>query len=281
MGDQSKTELVVIGCGAMGGAVLRGGARAGALAPKQTLVVEPDAGTRGTIEAELGVRTSAGVEAAAEALRAGARVLLAVKPQTLDSVGAALRAAGAPPTGLVVSILAGAGSARVREALGGACRVVRVMPNLPAQIGMGMSALAPGAGASAPDAAWARGLFAAVGEVIEIDETLIDAFTALAGSGPAYLFLLAEGMRAGGVAAGFDEATADRVVRAVLRGSSALLAQTPERSAEAWRAAVTSKGGTTEAALRELEGAGLVDALRRAVVAARDRGRELGEGSTR
>ncbi len=256
----------------MAEAILRGAFRAGALAPGDVVVAEPDAGRRALIGA-LGIAVC---ERSAEALARsgiGSQMLLAVKPQSLSAVGAEIGALA--PSGVVISILAGGASDRVRAALGGACRVVRVMPNLPAQIGMGVSAVCLGAGSAPGDDAFARRLLAGVGEVVAIDEPLMDAFTALAGSGPAYLFYLAEAMRRAGVEMGFDEATADRVTRSVLAGSGALLAQSPERSAEAWRAAVTSKGGTTEAACRALDDAGAMAAFVGAIIAARDRGAAL------
>ncbi len=259
----------------MAEAILRGAMRAGALSPADVVVAEPDAARRAIVGA-LGV---AACERASEAMAragAGSQMLLAVKPQSLGAVGAELGAGS--PEGVVISILAGGASERVRAAMGGKARVVRVMPNLPAQIGLGVSAVCLGAGAAPGDDAFARRLFAGVGEVVGIDESLMDAFTALAGSGPAYLFYLAEAMRKAGQAMGFDEATADRVTRSVLAGSAALLAQSPERSAEAWRAAVTSKGGTTETACRALDGAGVMDAFVRAIVAARDRGAALAKG---
>ncbi len=107
----------------------------------------------------------------------------------------------------------------------------------------------------------------------------MDAFTALAGSGPAYIFYLAEALARAGEAVGFDGATADRVARAVIRGSAELLAQARDESAGALRTAVTSKGGTTEAALRVLDERNVADAIVRAVAAARDRGAELAKSS--
>jgi pyrroline-5-carboxylate reductase len=177
---------------------------------------------------------------------------------------------------VVISILAGMPGHRVREALGGRCRVVRAMPNLPAKIGHGATAVCMAAGARDGDDEFARRLFEGVGRlVVTIDESMMDAFTAVAGSGPAYLFLLAEAMVHAAAEIGFDEATANDIVRQTIAGAAALLSESVEAAGEL-RKAVTSKGGTTEAALRVLNDAGFTRALQRAVTAARDRGRELG-----
>ena len=166
----------------------------------------------------------------------------------------------------------------VRSALGGRARVIRVMPNTPAQLRRGVSAIAIGEGASEDDAQFAVALFESVGEVVRVDESMIDAFTALAGSGPAYVFYLAEAMMRAGVEIGFDEATADRIVRGTIAGSAALLSDSTDRKPIDLRAAVTSKGGTTFAATQSLDASGAMDAIVRAIIAARDRGRELGSG---
>lgn len=274
MNAPAPPGLTVIGGGAMAEAILTGAFVAGILEPKRVIVAEPDAGRRGVMS-RLGVRVC---ERAGDALRGVDstgewQTLLAVKPQSLAGVAADV--AGAPTRGVVMSILAGKTSAAAREAMGGSCRVVRVMPNLPARIGRGVTAVALGAGAAAGDDALARRLFAGVGEVVPIDESLMDAFTALVGSGPAYLFYLAQAMAKAGERVGFDAATADRVVRGALAGSAELLARSTDRSAADLRASVTSKGGTTEAAIRVFDEAGLMDAVVRAIIAARDRGAEL------
>src|SRR5690606_30719943 len=125
------------------------------------------------------------------------------------------------------------------------------------------------------DAAFARTLFGAVGETVDLDEALMDAFTAVAGSGPAYLFYLAEAMARAAEGVGFDAATADRLVRATIVGAAGLLDADRGRPASELRALVTSRGGTTAAATQRLDDAGVAEAFERAIVAARDRGREL------
>jgi pyrroline-5-carboxylate reductase len=266
----------------MGLAVVEGALASGAWAGP-IIVAEPDRAKRARFEGmgePVRVVPTAGecVRAVQQQERtAGAGVLLlAVKPQALAGVGVEV-APRLQGSRLVISMLAGAASAHVREGLGGAVRVVRVMPNTPARVRRGVTAVSPGAGASAADAGVAERLFGALGEIVRVEESQMDAFTAVAGSGPAYVFLLAEAMVRGAVRAGFDEATAARIVRGTVAGAGALLAASPESPA-ALRGAVTSKGGTTEAALGVLEGRGFAEAVEEAVVAARDRGRALGGG---
>lgn len=265
-------KLAVIGGGAMARATLAGGIVAGVIRPADVVVAEPDEAGRLALK-PLGVALVERAPMALERLGDGGQVLLAVKPQSLDAVakdinGAAVRAP-------VVSILAGVRSEAIRRRLPASGPVVRVMPNLPAQIRKGVSAVALGAGSQPGDEAFAVRLFGGVGEVVRIDETMMDAFTALAGSGPAYLFYLAEAMVKAGVEMGFDQATADRVVRGVLQGSGELLAGQREKPPMEMRMAVTSKGGTTEAAVRVLQDGKFTDLFVRAIVAARNRGAEL------
>jgi pyrroline-5-carboxylate reductase len=267
--------LAVIGGGVMAGAILDG-ARASGRLPERVCVAEPDAARRG--------RFPKAVETAPEAIRwleeaepapgAGV-VLLAVKPQSFGAVAAELEPVGVGER-LVISILAGTTGTRIRQGLGGACRVVRVMPNTPAQIGMGATAVARSAGATDADAALVRELFRGVGEtVVALDESLMDAFTAVAGSGPAYLYLLAEAMEGAAVATGLPAAHARSLVVATLAGAAELLRRSGADPREL-RERVTSKGGTTAEAMAVFERAGFGEIVSRAIIAARDRGRELG-----
>lgn len=273
------TRLVFVGGGNMARALVEGALRAGVLAGGAVAVVEPDAGKRGHF-VSLGCVGRAQFGELAGKLGVDAQVVLAVKPQSLDEV--ARDAAGMDLADrVVVSILAGTPSARVRGALGGNVRVVRAMPNLPARLGQGCTAVALGAGAREGDDAFALRLFSAVGPVVErIDESLLDAFTAVAGSGPAYVFYLAEAMTRAAAALGFTQEVAERVVRQVIAGSGAMMGAGTS-SAGDMRAAVTSKGGTTEAACRVLDDARVMGAVVRALTAARDRGRELGDAGGR
>lgn len=272
----SRAPLAVIGYGSMGSSIVRGACRSGLVAPGDVVVAEPDDARRldaaalGITALHANVRDAMADLERREATTGQGTILLAIKPQTLASMAAG------ELTGdrRVISILAGMSVSRVRDALGGRARVVRVMPNLPASIGQGVTAIARGG--SAADIAFARDLFLATGpRVLEIDEGLMDAFTALAGSGPAYLFFLAESMVRAGVEMGFTPEEADVAVRQTLLGAASMLATDP-RDPGSLRAAVTSRGGTTAAALASMETDGVDASLRRAIKAAEARGRELG-----
>lgn len=275
-----SADLVVIGGGNMARAIVRGGLDAGLIAAARTIVVEPDAAKRRGFEG-WGVRATADHGEAVGELEGGGRgvLLLAVKPQSLREVGAQMRAGGIGDGRevTVVSILAGVTMERVRAAVGigetGA--VIRAMPNTGAFVRKSVTAFCAGEGTANVRIERVERLFSAVGEVVRVEERLMDAFTALAGSGPAYIFYLAEAMVRAGVEMGFDEATADRAVRATIAGAAGLLESKVEESPAALRAAVTSKGGTTEAAVGVLEQRGVAGAIVEAIIAGRDRGREL------
>lgn len=282
----TRPALAIVGGGNMAQAIVRGGIDAGLLDPRGVAVCDPVEDQRDHFR-KLGVRA---VEQPGELMawvrdhdRPGAacHLLLAVKPQSLAQVGqqwAGLLSAGDSGEGrVVVTILAGAPSAKVRAALGSVARVVRVMPNTPASIRKGCTAVARGAGARVGDETSAIELFSALGRVVIIEEELMDAFTALAGSGPAYVFYLAEAMTRAGIEIGFDAQTAADVARWTVAGAGALL-EASSQPAGTLRAAVTSKGGTTAAATSVLDDRKVIDAFVAAIVAARDRGRELGRG---
>jgi pyrroline-5-carboxylate reductase len=202
-------------------------------------------------------------------------LVLAVKPQSLPDVARDLRPFFEDRSRTVISVLAGTPGDKVRAALGHGARIVRAMPNLPASIRLACTAVCLSAGAHAGDDEFALDLFRGVGPtVVRIPENLMDAFTAVVGSGPAYLFYLAEAMTRAATHLGFDQPTADTLVRATLFGSGAMLKADP-RTPNAMRAAVTSKGGTTAAAANVLDEAHTMETFVKALTAARDRGREL------
>lgn len=267
-------SLAFIGGGNMARALVQGGVASGdeVLSASRLAVVEPEAEKRRWFTG-LGVRTLAHPRELAGVIGPESQLLLAVKPQSLKDAAADL--VGLDLNRVVITILAGVHSRRVREALGGTPRVVRAMPNTPARVGEGATAIALGESAHPGDEALALRLFHGVGPLaIRIDESLMDAFTAVAASGPAYFFYLAEAMTSAAIRLGFDAVLADRIVRQTLLGSAHLLREAAE-SAPELRGMVTSKGGTTEAAIKVLEASGQMDALIRALTAARDRGREL------
>ncbi|WP_232631955.1 pyrroline-5-carboxylate reductase [Methylobacterium sp. Leaf118] len=267
------TPLVLAGAGKMGGALLKGWL-AGGLDPADTVVLDPHPSPEiADLCAARGIRLNP-TPPSGGAAPAGALVL-GVKPQALEEAAPALSAWIGPDT-LVVSILAGKTIADLRRRLPGAGPIVRAMPNLPASIGRGATGAvgSPEVGAEARAAADA--LLAGAGLVAWLDdERLIDAVTAVSGSGPAYVFLLAEALAEAGIAAGLPRDLAERLARATVAGSGALLDGDP-REAGQLRRDVTSPGGTTAAALAVLmrEG-GLPDLLGEAVAAARRRAGEL------
>jgi len=184
---------------------------------------------------------------------------------------------GATDGGRVLSIAAGVPIARIEWATGTDVAVVRAMPNTPALVGAGAAAIAAGSAAGEGDLAWAESILGAVGTVVRVGEALLDAVTGLSGSGPAYVFLVAEALVEGGVLAGLPRPTAEALAYQTLLGAARLLVESGDAPADL-RAAVTSPGGTTAAGLRELERNGVRSALIEAVVAATERSRQLGAG---
>ena len=261
-------KLGIIGAGNMGMAIVRGAIEAGVLSP-QTLVVADLDESRRKAAAGLGCR----VTADSGELREAAQILLAVKPQGFPAVVAAI--GPLDHSTVVISIMAGLGSQAIRQALGPSARVVRVMPNTPCRLGEGMTAIAPGDGAEPGDETLAVKIFEALGRTVIVDEDHMHAVTGISGSGPAYVFLLAEAMEKAAVAAGLDDATAALLVRQTILGAGALLAETGDGPADL-RKAVTSPGGTTEAALEVMLARDWPAIVGDAIVAARKRGAELG-----
>lgn len=264
-------NLVLVGCGKMGGALLSGWLARGT--PRESVVVVEPAGT-----AEIARRFSVSAVATADALPQSAApevVVFAVKPQGMDGVVPAYRRFATPAT-VFLSIAAGRPIRFFESLLGDRAAVVRSMPNTPAAVGRGISVGCPNPSVTASQRARCDALLQAVGEVAWVeDESLLDPVTAVSGSGPAYVFLLIECLAQAGVAAGLDAALAARLARATVIGSGELARQSDE---PAWRLRenVTSPGGTTAAALAVLMADdGLRDLMTRAVAAATRRSREL------
>ena len=204
-------------------------------------------------------------------------VVLSVKPQILDKV---LREIGdrLQPGTLVISIAAGFDTATIEEAVADGVRVVRAMPNTPALVGAGATAVSAGKHASAQDLATARAVFDAVGITIELDESHLDAVTGLSGSGPAYIFLILEALADAGVKVGLARRNAQRLAAQTVMGSAKMLLETDEHPGKL-KDMVTSPGGTAIAGLHTLEEGGLRTTLINAVETATKRARELGRGS--
>ena len=259
-------KLLVVGGGKMGSALLTG-LIVGGWAPVADLVVsDPDPAQRDRLaEAHPGLQVVDGPVAADGAL-------LAVKPDAAEGV---LRTLGAVGIGRVLSIVAGLSTARLEAAFGPGRVVVRSMPNTPSLVGSGVAAISGGSEATAADLDWAEGILGSVGTVVRLPERHLDAVTGVSGSGPAYIFLVAEAMIEGGVAAGLTREVSRRLVVGTVLGSARMMEETGEDPAEL-RAAVTSPGGTTAAALRNLEFKAVRSAFIEAVAAATERSKQLG-----
>jgi pyrroline-5-carboxylate reductase len=266
--------LLIIGGGKMGGALLGGLLNAGWAKAEELAVVEPLAGRREELLGEfpgIGVfgAPEAGLLAAAGDRLAGA--VLAVKP---DAAEGACRVLGAVGINRVLSIVAGVPSPRLEAAIGGSPAVVRAMPNMPALVGAGATAISGGSFATAADLAWAEDVMASVGLVVRLPERLLDAVTGLSGSGPAYFFLVAESLMEAGVQMGLTREVSRELVVQTMLGSATLLAETGQ-DPEALRAMVTSPAGTTAAGVRALESRAVRSAFMEAVAAATERARSL------
>ncbi len=262
--------LLLAGAGKMGGAMLDGWIARG-LAPKRIVVIEPQPGKAVKALARRGLKLNPkgkAVEAAA--------IVIAVKPQTAPEAVPPLGAYVGKNT-LVLSIMAGRTIGFLEKSLPPGAAIVRAMPNTPAAIGRGISVMVANAKTSARQRKQATDLLTAIGKVEWAgDEALMDAVTALSGSGPAYIFLLAEAMTKAGIAAGLPPELSSKLARETVAGSGELLHRS-DLDAATLRQNVTSPGGTTAAALEILMGPSGFDALlTRAIAAATKRGRELG-----
>jgi len=261
--------LVLVGAGKMGEALLEGWLRLG-LNPRRVAVLEPSPSPQISALASRGVR----LNPETAVLRDADVIVIALKPQAAVEALVAL-APNVSASALVVSIMAGRTLQFLSTALPRSRAFVRAMPNTPAAIGRGITVAVPRQ-ISTDQRALADRLLAATGVVEWIeDETLMDAVTAVSGSGPAYIFLLAEALAQAGAAAGLPPPLAEKLARETVAGSGELLHQSRQEAA-ALRQNVTSPGGTTAAALAILMGQnGLSALMTRAVAAARDRSREL------
>jgi pyrroline-5-carboxylate reductase len=263
--------LVLVGAGKMGGALLEGWLRL-ALDPKRVVVLEPHPSADLAGLVNRGVRLNPDFASLSEA----AAVILAVKPQVAPDVVPRLKSLVGAST-IVVSIMAGRTLRFLDGALPGAA-IVRSMPNTPAAIGRGITVAVPNARVTEAQRAVADTLLRTTGAVEWVgDEDLLDAVTAVSGSGPAYVFLLTETLARAGEAAGLPAELAARLTRATVAGSGELLHRSPLEAAQL-RENVTSPGGTTAAALDVLMGKnGLDPLMRKAVAAATERSRKLAE----
>ena len=267
--------LLLVGCGRMGGALLEGWIARG-LPPEAAFVVEPDSGARERVRSRLHVMAVAEPKALPADLAPRAMVM-AIKPQMMEGALPSYTAF-AERGPVVLSIAAGTTIARFEAAFGATIPIVRAMPNTPAAIGRGMSALIANGHASEAQKTLCFELMAAVGDAVWIeDEEQMHVITAMSGGGPAYVFLLIEALAHAGAANGLPEDLAMRMARATVVGSGALAAAS-EEPVDVLRRNVTSPGGTTQAALAVLmdESDGLQPLLDAAIAAGTRRSHELG-----
>ena len=264
-------RIGLVGGGNMGSALLKGLLSSGTAGAEAIWVAELDQGRRRELAQELGVKT---VASPAE-LKEISLLILAVKPG--DIPAAARQAAGGlAPGALVITLAAGVRIETVAKELPPDQPVVRAMPNTPALIGQGATALAAGPQAGPQHLELAERIFRAVGRVAIVPEKLMDAVTGLSGSGPAYVFLFIESLADAGVAQGLDRATALELAAQTVAGAAALLLERDEHPARL-KDMVTSPGGTTIAGLHALERGGFKGLVMDAVAAATRRGQELGK----
>lgn len=258
-------DLVVIGGGNMGAALLGGLLREGTVTADRVAVVELSSDRRQVMSAEFPTVF------VTESLPSCEAAVLAVKPPAVAEVAAAARAAGAKR---VLSIAAGITTETLREAVGEGVDIVRSMPNTPAMVGKGVTAICTDEESDSGVLDWAEELLSAVGMVIRVGEEHFDSVTGLTGSGPAYVFAFAEALIAAGEAAGLHNDMLEAMVTQLLLGSASLLAA--EGNPRGLREAVTSPGGTTAAGLAVLSESGFSALVRDAVLAAKTRSEELG-----
>ncbi len=262
-----RAKLGIIGCGKMASAMLARWLETGALQPDEVLACTGSERSAAAIGQKFAIACGTDAQAVVNDAQT---VLLAVKPQMRAGVLADLRAR---PGQRWLSVLAGVTTQTLEAMLPGA-HVLRLMPNTPVRLGRGLVALTPGLTATPADTAETRALLAPLGRVVDIAEPQVDAFTAVAGSGPAYVFLFMEALTAAAIAQGLDRQTAALMAQETLLGS-ALLAQEAGRPPAELRAEVTSKGGMTQAALNVFDDQGWSQTVADAIAAAIARAAEL------
>ena len=264
-------SIAFIGGGNMARSLI-GGLVAQGHAPARIRVAEPVDALRQALQADFGVTT---FDAAATAVAGAATWVLATKPQVLHDVCAGLAAQAQAARPLVVSIAAGITAPQITRWLGGGIKVVRTMPNTPALLGAGVTGLYADAAVTAEERRFAGTLLAAAGTTVWIeDEAQMDAVTAVSGSGPAYVFLLAEAMVAAGLREGLPAAAARTLALQTVLGAARMLTEADVEPAEL-RRRVTSPNGTTQAAIETFEAGGFRTLVESAIHAARVRGAEL------
>ena len=265
-------KIAFLGSGNMAEAIVKGLLAAGTAAAAEIVCAEPRAERRDELRARHGVTVTT---SNLEAVRQAQVIVLSVKPQVMDALLDEI-APEVGPSKLVVSIAAGVPIATIAGRLGAGARIIRTMPNTPALVGEGATALARGSHATEADLSEAVALFEAVGTAVVVDENLLDAVTGVSGSGPAFVFLAVEALADGGVKMGLPRPIALTLAAQTVAGAGRLVLETGEHPGKL-KDQVTSPAGTTIAGVHALETAGFRAALIAAVEAAAKRSRELGE----
>ena len=271
-GMSEDQTIAFVGAGNMAGALIRGLIGTATVPADQIIAADPDEARLSLLESELGIRVT---RDNGEAVREATVVVLAIKPQVFAQVLPSIATAMGSET-LLVSIAAGISTRMLEGAVPPGSRVIRTMPNTPALVGAGATAIAAGSHASDADLEIAETLFRSVGISVRVPEAQIDAVTGLSGSGPAYVFAMIEALRDAGVREGLPEEIALRLASQTVFGAARLLLDEGE-APEVLRERVTSPGGTTRAGLDALAQAGFTDAIVGAVRAATRRSVELGK----
>jgi len=269
--DPSSPRIVFVGAGNMASALI-GGLIARGTAPASLQAIDPSASQREALSARFGITTHT---ASGDHVGQANVIVLAVKPQQMHEAVKALTPQIAGQ--LIVSVAAGVRATDLSRWLGGYSRIVRTMPNTPALIGLGATGLAMLAGGTDADRRLAESIMQAVGQTVWVDdESLLDAVTALSGSGPAYVFRFIESMIAAGIGLGLSPEQSCQLALQTVSGAAQLACASSE-PVSILRERVTSKGGTTAAALSVFEARGLDALVAQAMGAARDRSAELGD----
>jgi pyrroline-5-carboxylate reductase len=264
------SKVAFIGGGQMAQSLARGAVRANVLAEQDLIFAEPDQRQQQSLRSSFS--RSLVVDHAQSAIADAAYVVLAVKPQVLKAIADSL-ASMVDDSHLVVSIAAGISLSQLQSMLK-SDRIIRVMPNTPAQVGAGAAAIAASDGVDAADVNWVENLMNAVGMTVRVPDHLLHAVTGVSGSGPAYIYLVIEALSDGGVAAGLPRDVATRLAAQTVLGAAKMVLETGQHPGQL-KDQVTSPGGTTIAAIRKLEAAGVRSAFIEAVVGCAARSEEL------
>jgi len=270
---EADLKVGFLGAGKMALALAKGIIKAGVVKAENVLASDPVEAARAAFTVETGAKS---VNSNVDVLKFAHVVVVAVKPDQVNDLLGEIKNVFTW-NHLLISIAAGVPISRFQTALGLEARIVRVMPNTPALVGASASAFALGKSARVEDSRLAEAIFAAVGVAYQVKETLLDAVTGLSGSGPAYAFLLIEGLSDGGVAAGLPRDVATRLAAQTLLGSAKMVLETGLHPG-ALKDMVTSPGGTTIEGVHELEKSGVRGALMNAVRAATEKSKKLGQG---